>query len=288
MNSDWKEILYSEDAGMARVTLNRPQRLGSFTETMHKELRRALKMAALAVEQRRVRVLVITGKGKGFCAGQDLQDRKEGEKTGLEAKPFEDSSRKLGLPKQQKPDLAASLEKHYNPLIKMLLNFPAPTLAAVNGVAAGAGISLALACDFVLASQQASFVFAFSKIGLIPDSGCSFFLPYLVGLQKAKQLSMLGESISAVEAERIGLIYKALPAKTFYAEQKIMEQKLFGMAIQALTHTRSLLLSALENSLETQLDDERAMQGFLGQEHEYTEGVQAFLEKRKASFKENE
>jgi len=254
-------ILYAADGGIARVTLNRPERLNSFNSRMHEELRAALARAATEG----ARVLVLTGAGRGFCAGQDLGDRQV-------------------APGGGRADLGESIERNYKPLVLALRSFPAPTIAAVNGVAAGAGASLALACDLVIASKSASFVQAFSRLGLVPDSGATWFLPRLVGSARAVGLAMLGERLSASEAAAWGLIWRAPEDDAFAAEVDALAAALAAAPTRGLVRTREAMQSAATNSLAAQLDLERDLQRELGYTQDYAEGVAAFAAKRAPRF----
>lgn len=261
MHETWHTILYREANGVAWLTLNRPERLNSFTSEMHAEVRQALAHVAKARQAGAVRALVLTGAGRGFCAGQDLNDR-------------------AVAPGEAAPDLGESIEKNYKPLILALRQLDLPVIAAVNGVAAGAGANLALACDLVYAARSASFIQSFAKLGLVPDTGGSWVLPRLIGPARALGLALLGEKLSAEEAERWGLIWKCvddtqlIPTVTEVAE-RLAAGPTFGYA-----QTKQLLWSSLEYSLEAQLDRERDAMRACGQSHDYQEGVRAFLEKR--------
>jgi 2-(1,2-epoxy-1,2-dihydrophenyl)acetyl-CoA isomerase len=209
--------------------------------------------------------VVLTAKGKAFCAGQDLKEATD----------------------PNGPGLQKIVNEHYNPIIKKIRKLEKPIICAVNGVAAGAGASIALSCDIVIAKENASFVQAFSKIGLIPDSGSTYFLPRLIGMNKASALMMTGEAISAKEAERIGMIYKVFSEETFEEETIKLANKLANMPTKALALTKNLLNLSLTNSLEKQLDDEENHQVIAGNTNDYKEGVNSFLEKRKPNFKGN-
>ena len=258
----FETITYSVEAGIARLTLNRPDRLNSFTDAMHEEIRQA--MDALEADAN-ARVLVLSGAGRGFCAGQDLNDR---------------SVSSADAP----PDLGASVEKNYKPLVMRLQNLRMPTVCAVNGVAAGAGASLALACDIVIAAKSASFLQAFSKIGLIPDTGGTWFLPQRVGMARAMGLALLAEKLPAEKAAEWGLIWACVEdAELAAAVDKIATQ--FASApTRALVRTRQAMRASMNNDLETQLDLEGSMMRELGQAHDYREGVAAFMAKRAPAF----
>lgn len=246
---------------IATLTLNRPEVFNSFNREMALKLQKELD----ACEQNpEVRAIVITGNGRAFCAGQDLK---------------EVTSPELN------PGFKKILEEHYNPIISKIRKIEKPILAAVNGVAAGAGANIALACDIVVATEQASFIQAFSKIGLVPDSGGTFFLPRLIGFQKASALMMLGEKVSAEEAERLGMIYKVFPSETFSQEVTNLASILSNMPTKALGMTKRLLNEAMTNSLEDQLDLEGKLQIEAAQSEDYAEGVDAFVNKRTPEFK---
>jgi 2-(1,2-epoxy-1,2-dihydrophenyl)acetyl-CoA isomerase len=211
-----------------------------------------------------VRAIVITGNGKAFCAGQDLKEV---------------------ISPELNPGFRAILEEHYNPIITRIRTIEKPILAAVNGVAAGAGANIALACDVVLASENASFIQAFSKIGLVPDSAGTFFLPRLIGFQKASALCMLGDKVSALDAEKMGMIYKAIPAEHFETEVQKTAETLANLPTLALGLTKRLLNQSLNNDLTTQLQAEGNLQIQASESHDFKEGVAAFVEKRKPEFK---
>ena len=220
---------------------------------------------SLCQKNNEIRAVVLTAKGKAFCAGQDLKEAID----------------------PNGPSLQEIVHEHYNPLIKKIRALEKPIICAVNGVAAGAGASIALSCDIVIAKENASFVQAFSKIGLIPDSGSTFFLPRLIGMNKASALMMTGEKISAYEAERIGMIYKVYNEEIFEEETIKLANKLASMPTKALALTKNLINLSLTNSLEKQLEDEENHQVIAGNTNDYKEGVNAFLEKRKPNFKGN-
>lgn len=210
-----------------------------------------------------IRAILITGNGKAFCAGQDLQEAVAD--NGLEIKQI--------------------VDEHYNPVIRRIRTIEKPIIAAVNGVAAGAGANIAIACDVAVATQSASFIQAFSKIGLVPDSGGTFTLPRLIGFQKASALMMLGDKVSAEEAERLGMIYKVFPDESFAEESEKLALKLANMPTKGLAYTKHILNQSLTNSLDQQLELEKEWQFKATETHDYKEGVQAFLEKRKPEFK---
>jgi 2-(1,2-epoxy-1,2-dihydrophenyl)acetyl-CoA isomerase len=209
--------------------------------------------------------VVLTGEGKAFCAGQDLQE----------------------VVDPQGPSLPTILQEHYNPIIRRIRALEKPVIAAVNGVAAGAGANIALSCDIVVAAASASFIQAFSKIGLIPDSGGTFFLPRLVGFQKASALMMTGEKVGAEEAERLGMIYRVLPDEGFREAVSALANQMAAMPTRGLAYTKQALNRALYHDLDSQLEMEDRLQTMAGKTHDYREGVQAFLEKRKPVFKGN-
>lgn len=249
------------DNKIATLTLNRAEVFNSFNREMALLLQSELDACEKNPE---VRAIVITGSGKAFCAGQDLK-----EVTSAELNP--------GFKK--------ILEEHYNPIISRIRKIEKPIIAAVNGVAAGAGANIALACDIVVASENASFIQAFSKIGLVPDSGGTFFLPRLVGFQKASALMMLGDKVSATEAEKLGMIYQAFPVENFMEEVNNIANTLANMPTKALGMTKRLLNESMTNSLNEQLDLEGKLQIEAAQSEDYAEGVDAFVHKRKPEFK---
>ena len=256
-------IRFETGAGIARISLNRPERLNAFNQEMLKELREALDHSA---DDAQTRVILITGCGRGFCAGQDLTERKtyDGQ-----------------LPR----DLGESLEKNYHPLIRRLRSLEKPVLCAVNGVAAGAGASFALACDLVIASKSASFIQAFSRIGLTPDCGSSYFLPRLVGEAKARALAFTGDQIDAETAERWGMIWLCVADEELQNRAETEALKLSKKAPLASAETKKLFQQSFERSLEEQLKQEGKAQQRMGRTEDYHEGVQAFLEKRPPQFK---
>jgi 2-(1,2-epoxy-1,2-dihydrophenyl)acetyl-CoA isomerase len=258
----YANILFSIDAGVARLTLNRPDRLNSFNDAMHEEVRSALERLRGAGS---ARVLLLTGAGRGFCAGQDLSDR-------------------AVAPGDAPVDLGASIERNYKPLILALRSLPLPVVCAVNGVAAGAGANLALACDLVIAARSASFIQAFAKIGLVPDSGGTYFLPRLGGTARAMGLAMLGDKLTAEQAAQWGLIWQCVDDGEFPA----FVDKLLAQLAQAPTRGLAAIKQALHasegNSLAAQLDVERDLQRALGTSDDYREGVAAFTAKRPPHF----
>lgn len=256
-------IIFTNHDGLAWIQLNRPERLNSFTREMHCEVRSALDV----IEQdESIRVLVLTGTGRGFCAGQDLGDRQPG----ADNAP---------------PDLGESLDRDYNPLIRRLINLPVPVICGINGVAAGAGVSIALACDIAIAASTAKFVLSFSKLGLVPDSGASWLLPKLIGQSRALGLALTGEPISADQAERWGLIWASVDADLYPARLEEIAIKLASGPTRGLAATSKLVRSASQHSLEQHLDLERDTMKLLGQSRDYQEGVAAFTQKRPPRFK---
>ncbi|TXD70801.1 2-(1,2-epoxy-1,2-dihydrophenyl)acetyl-CoA isomerase [Aequorivita lipolytica] len=246
---------------IATLTLNRPEVFNSFNREMALLLQKELDACEKNPE---VRAIVITGSGKAFCAGQDLK---------------EVTSPDLN------PGFKKILEEHYNPIISRIRSIEKPVIGAINGVAAGAGANIALACDVVIASENASFIQAFSKIGLIPDSAGTFFLPRLIGFQKASALMMLGDKVSAEEAEKLGMVYKVVSSENFSEEVNIIANTLANMPTKALGLTKRLLNNSMNNSLEEQLNLESKLQIESAQSEDYAEGVDAFVNKRKPNFK---
>jgi len=253
-------IQYELKDSVAWLRLNRPEVFNSFNRQMALELQKCLDDT---LHQEAVRAVVITGNGKAFCAGQDLK-----EVTTPEINP---GFRKI-------------LEEHYNPIILKIRNHNKPVIAAVNGVAAGAGANIALACDIVVASDAAAFIQAFSKIGLIPDSGGTYFLPRLIGFQRASALMMLGDKVSAAEALQMGMLYKVFAAESFNTEVENLAAAVAQMPTKALMLTKKLLNASLSNELEDQLDMESDLQIEASKTHDYTECVNAFVEKRKPNI----
>lgn len=246
---------------IATLILNRPEVFNSFNREMALLLQNELDACEKNPE---VRAIVITGSGKAFCAGQDLKE--------------------VTTP-ELNPGFKKILEEHYNPIISRIRKIEKPIIAAVNGVAAGAGANIALACDVVIASENASFIQAFSKIGLVPDSAGTFFLPRLIGFQKASALMMLGDKVSAEEAEKLGMVYKLVPSENFMEEVNNTASILANMPTKALGLTKRLLNNSMQNSLEEQLNLESKLQIESAQSEDYAEGVDAFVNKRKPNFK---
>lgn len=246
---------------IAYLSFNRPEVFNSFNREMALLLQSELDAVEINPE---VRAIVITGIGKAFCAGQDLK---------------EVTSPELN------PGFKKILEEHYNPILTRIRKIEKPVIGAINGVAAGAGANIALACDVVVASEKASFIQAFSKIGLVPDSAGTFFLPRLIGFQKASALMMLGDKVSPEEAEKLGMVYKVFSSDNFMDEVHILAQTLANMPTKALGLTKQLLNNSLNNSLEEQLALESKFQIEAAQSEDYAEGVDAFVNKRKPEFK---
>lgn len=249
-----------DSENVAILTLNRPAKLNSFTAAMHAELRLALD----SLEGKGARALVLTGAGKGFCAGQDLED--------------------LDFTPGSMTDPGQLLEENFNPLIRRLQALPLPVIAAVNGVAAGAGANLAFACDLVVAARRASFIQAFVKIGLIPDSGGTWFLPHRVGLARALGLAMTGDKLSAERALEWGLIWDVVDDEQLNDQAYALARRLAHQPTQAIVAIRRTMRTALAQSLEAQLDLERDIQREMGRSQDYTEGVNAFVGKREPKF----
>ena len=262
---NYENILFDIADGVATLTLNRPDKLNSFTQAMHEEVRDALRKVNA---DKSVRVFVLTGAGRGFCAGQDLSDR-------------------AVEPGERPVDLGDSVEKNYAPLVLALRALPMPVICAVNGVAAGAGANIALACDIVLAAKSASFVEVFCKLGLIPDTGGTYFLPRLIGSARAMGLAMLGDKLSAEKAEAWGLIWKAVPDDELAAETQAMARHFASAPTKGLAFTKQALHASQHNTLQQQLTLECGLMSELGRSHDYREGVTAFMEKRAPQFKGN-
>lgn len=253
-------IQITKENNVTYIYLNRPEKFNSFNREMAISLQNALKEGEHDSD---CRCVVITGNGKAFSAGQDLAEAID----------------------INGPGILNIVTQHYNPIIKLIRETKKPIIAAVNGVAAGAGANIALCCDIVLASEEASFIQAFSKIGLIPDSGGTYFLPRLIGLQRASALMMTGDKLSANEALQLGMIYKIFPNENFMNEVKQFAEKIAQMPTQALISTKMLLNQSLQNNLNKQLELEAQYQNELSISYDYREGVNAFLEKRKPVFK---
>lgn len=252
-------ILLTEDKGIARITLNRPDRLNSFTAAMHSELRDALDIAAKSA-----RVIVITGAGRGFCAGQDLNDR--------------------AVAPGQAVDLGETVESSWNPLVRRLASLPQPVIARVNGVAAGAGANIALACDLVVAGRSAKFIQSFANLGLIPDSGGSWHLPRLVGQARALGLALTAEPLPAEKAAEWGLIWKCVEDDALDAQVDALASRLASLPPLGLAAIKQLIRSSGERTLDQELDLQLDEMRRLGFTEDYREGVAAFLEKRPAVY----
>ena len=257
----YQSILFDCSDGIARLTFNRPERLNAFNGDMHAEVRAAL----AAVQPPAARVLVISGAGRGFCAGQDLNDR-------------------AVAPGAAPPDLADSIERNYKPLLLTLRALPLPVIAAVNGVAAGAGANIALACDLVVAARSASFVQAFCKLGLIPDSGGTWILPRLIGTARALGLALLGEKLPAEQAAAWGLIWRCVEDGELAGVVDELAQQLAAAPTLGLARTKQAIYESATRTLAQQLDVERDYQGELGRSADYAEGVAAFAAKRAPRF----
>lgn len=253
-------ILFTKENGVGWITLNRPEKYNSFNREMALALQDALDDCN---KDETVRCIYITGAGKGFCAGQDLAEATD----------------------PQGPELEKIVREHYNPIIQRLRDIEKPIIAAVNGVAAGAGANIALACDIVLANKSATFIQAFSKIALIPDSAGTFFLPRLVGMQRALALTMTGDKVSADDAVAMGMIYKSYADESFEAETKQTAVTLAQMPTKGLGLTKRLMNMSYGNNLQQQLEMEKQLQIEAGASYDFKEGVTAFLEKRKPTFK---
>ena len=258
----YENIRFDLADGIARVTLHRPDKLNSFNSAMHGELRDALARTGDGA----ARVLLLTGAGRAFCAGQDLADR-------------------AVAPGAEPPDLGSSIENFYKPLVLALRRLPMPVVCAVNGVAAGAGANLALACDIVLAARSARFIQAFCRIGLVPDAGGTYLLPRLVGSARAMGLALLGESLSAEQAQAWGMIWKCVDDERLAAEAEQIVRHFAGGPTLGLARTKQAIHASAANDLAAQLDMERDFQRELGRSDDYREGVAAFVEKRVPEFK---
>ncbi|MGV6861679.1 MAG: enoyl-CoA hydratase-related protein [Putridiphycobacter sp.] len=253
-------IDFSIQDGVGVIKLNRPKVFNSFNQEMAFALHETLDKCEA---DKSVRAIYLIGEGKAFCAGQDLQE----------------------VTDPNGPELSSIVSDHYNPIIERIRNIEKPVVAAVNGVAAGAGANIALSCDVVVATESASFIQAFSKIGLIPDSAGTFFLPRLIGFQKASALMMLGDKISATEAEKMNMIYQFYSDESFAQESMKLAMKLAKMPTYGIGLTKRALNQSMTNNLTQQLAVEGELQTLAGQSYDYNEGVAAFLEKRKPEFK---
>ena len=254
-------ILTEDHGGWREITLNRPDRLNAFNDEMHGALRDALAGAA----EGGARAVLLTGAGRGFCAGQDLGDRDPAKMDGP-------------------PDLGRTLENFYNPLIRLIRGMDCPVVCAVNGVAAGAGANLALACDIVLAAEGAKFIQSFAKVGLVPDAGGSWSLPRLLGEARAKALALTAEPLAAAQAADWGLIWKALPDAALMDEARALTARLAEGPTQGLARTKQAIQAAASNTLDAQLDLEAGLQRECGRTPDYAEGVASFLARRPARF----
>ncbi len=255
----FESIRYEVVDAIATITLDRPAALNALTVPMKRELLRAL---GLVARDRAIRVVVLTGEGRAFCAGQDLKERRA-----PDAAP-----------------LAVELRERYNPLIRAMRALDQPIVGAINGIAAGAGASLAFACDVRIAAEEASFLLAFGRIGLVPDSGATWFLPRLVGAAKAAELALIGDPLSAADAERFGLVAKVVPAGSLAAEARAVAERLAALAPRALASTKHALDRAWSIDLERALEEEAYRQGVAGASADHAEGMAAFLEKRPPRF----
>jgi 2-(1,2-epoxy-1,2-dihydrophenyl)acetyl-CoA isomerase len=255
----YETIDFKLEGGIARLTLNRPERLNSFTVKMHEEVAEALSRLEAA------RVLVITGAGRGFCAGQDLNDR--------------------AVAPGEAVDLGRSVESYYNPLIRRITSLPFPVIAAVNGVAAGAGANIALACDIVVAAKSAKFIQSFASIGLIPDSGGTWVLPRLVGQARALGLALTAEPLPAERAAEWGLIWKAVEDEALGTEVDALAERFASAPTKGLARIKKMIRESWSHSLDEELDLQRDAMRELGYSEDYREGVGAFMEKRKPNFK---
>ena len=253
-------ILSSTQGGVRLLTLNRPDKFNSFNREMALLLQKELDAAAA---DKSVRAVLLTGEGKAFCAGQDLSEAID----------------------VNGPGIQTIVREHYNPVLEKIRNLEKPVVAAVNGVAAGAGANIALACDVVIAAESSSFIQAFSKIGLVPDSGGTFFLPRLIGFQRASALMMLGDKVSAAEALAMGMLYTVVADDQLKEASLKLATQLSEMPTRGIAYTKMLLNGAMNNSFTEQLSMEEKYQALAGETYDYKEGVNAFLEKRKPVFK---
>ncbi|MCB1694614.1 MAG: 2-(1,2-epoxy-1,2-dihydrophenyl)acetyl-CoA isomerase [Halioglobus sp.] len=259
----YNNIEFAIGKGVAVLKLNRPDALNSFTAEMHGEVREVLTQAAT---DKTVRALLLTGNGRGFCAGQDLNDR-------------------AVAPGEAAPDLGDSVEKYYNPLIRLLTTMEKPVICAVNGVAAGAGANIALACDIVIAARSASFIESFAKLGLIPDSGGTWHLPRLVGMARAKGLAMLGPRVSAEQALAWGMIWQVVEDEQLMSTALELAEQMATQPTRGFAFTKRAFAAAAANTLDAQLELEKELMRAAGKTHDYKEGVAAFLAKRAPVYK---
>ena len=253
-------LIQQIENGVCTLTLNRPEVFNSFNKEMAMALQSALDAAA---DDKSIRAIVITGNGKAFCAGQDLAEAMD----------------------PNGPELKSIVRDHYNPIIQKIRTLEKPVIAAVNGVAAGAGANIALACDLTVAKHSAAFIQAFSKIGLIPDSGGTFFLPRIIGSQKALALMMTGDKITGQQADAMNMIYKSVDDESFESEVKTLAETMAMMPTKGLGLTKRAVNASFTNDLTAQLELEEVLQTVAGQSYDFNEGVNAFLEKRKPIFK---
>lgn len=253
-------ILFSVESGVAFITMNRPDKLNSFNRPMALQLQSVLDQCA---GDENIRAIYLTGAGKGFCAGQDLAE----------------------VVDPQGPGMQRILSEHYNPIVQRLREIQKPVVAAVNGVAAGAGANIAFACDIVVSKTSASFIQAFSKIGLIPDSGGTFTLPRLIGFQRASALMMLGDKVSASEALQMGMLYKVFEEEVFETESKKLAVQLASMPTKALGYIKQALNASATNTIQSQLALEDELQQKAAATADFKEGVDAFLAKRAPQYK---
>ena len=258
----YEHVLLDTDEGVATITLNRPEVLNSFTMPMAAELQHALRVAA---EDDQIRAVLLTGAGRAFCAGQDLS----------EAAPPDGSAG---------PEIADIVRRTYNPTVRAIRSLEKPVVCAVNGVAAGAGANLALACDLVLAADTAAFVQAFAKIGLIPDTGGTFFLPRLVGLARATALALLGDRLSAADAQAMGMIHRVVESSRLLDEARALARRLATQPTRGFGLTKRAFNQSLANDLDAQLEVEAELQAEAARTADFAEGVRAFLEKRQPTF----
>ena len=259
----YQHIEFEIHKGVAVLKLNRPGSLNSFTADMHGEVRAVLTEAS---ESPAVRAVLITGNGRGFCAGQDLNDR-------------------AVAPGAEMPDLGDSVNNYYNPLIRLITTMEKPVICAVNGVAAGAGANIALACDIVIAARSASFIESFSKLGLIPDSGGTWILPRLVGMARAKGLAMLGPKVKAEQAEAWGMIWQCVDDDELMSTALGLAEQMAEQPTRGFAFTKQAFAVSAVNTLDEQLEVEKDLMRAAGKTHDYKEGVSAFLEKRTPSYK---
>jgi len=259
---DYQTILVEEKNAVGYLTLNRPKQLNSFNEVMHKEVSSVFKAWS---KDSSIRAVVLSAEGRGFCAGQDLGDR-------------------VVDPNADSPDLGLSIETYYNPLIKLITTMPKPVICAVNGVAAGAGANIALACDLVLAAKSASFIQVFCRLGLVPDSGGTWFLPRVVGRARAMGLAMLGDKLSAEQALTWGMIWQVVEDDALRSEAVTLAEHLASQPTYGLSLIKKAINVSADNSLEDQLILERDLQRLAGRSADYKEGVQAFMQKRTPTY----